>query len=118
MNNIYWLSVFVATFFEVLWVIGLKYSSNILEWIVTLVFIGATFVLLTFAGKKLPIGTTYTVFTGIGTVGTLLVDVVFFEAVLSSPKIFFIVLLIIGVIGLKMVTNTDEVTASLEKEKL
>lgn len=117
--NIYWISVFVATFFEVLWVIGLKYSTSIFEWVVTILFIGATFVLLTFANKKLPIGTTYTVFTGIGTVGTLLIDVVFFGSSLTLLKIFFIVLLLVGVIGLKLVTNTDgDIVLEVEKEKI
>ena len=52
--NKYWFSVFIATIFEVIWVIGLKYSSSIQEWIATILCIGITFVLLTFANKKLP----------------------------------------------------------------
>ena len=115
MLNIYWVSVFVATIFEVLWVIGLKYSSNIIEWITTIIFIALTFVLLTYAGKKLPISTTYTVFTGIGTVGTILVDIVFFGEELSMIKILFILLLIIGVVGLKVVTDSPQIITEKEK---
>ena len=63
--NRYWFSVFIATFFEVIWVLGLKYSSSIQEWIATVLCIGITFILITFANKGLPIGTTYTVFTDI-----------------------------------------------------
>ena len=114
--NIYWLSVFVATVFEVIWVIGLKYSSSIEDWVGTIICIGLTFVLLTFANKKIPISTTYTVFTGIGTVGTIIVDIVFFGEELKAIKVFFILILIAGVIGLKLITNDDEVT--LEKGKL
>ena len=106
--NKYWFSVFIATIFEVIWVIGLKYSSSIQEWIATILCIGITFVLLTFANKKLPIGTTYTVFTGVGTVGTILVDIVFFGEELKVTKAFFILMLIIGVVGLKLVTNNDD----------
>ena len=47
--NRYWFSVFIATFFEVIWVIGLKYSSSIQEWIATVLSIGITFILITFA---------------------------------------------------------------------
>jgi len=115
MLNIYWVSVFVATIFEVLWVIGLKYSSNIIEWITTIIFIALTFVLLTYAGKKLPISTTYTVFTGVGTVGTILVDIVFFGEELSMIKILFILLLIIGVVGLKVVTDSPQIITEKEK---
>jgi len=103
--NIHWLCLFIATQFEVLWVIGLKYSTSILDWIGTLLCIAATFVLMTIAGKKLPIGTTYTVFTGIGTVCTLLSDVVFFGEKLTVMKVIFIATLLMGVIGLKLITK-------------
>jgi len=49
--NKYWMAVFIATIFEVIWVIGLKYSTNIIEWIGTIICILLTFVLLTFANK-------------------------------------------------------------------
>ncbi|MDO6829232.1 multidrug efflux SMR transporter [Poseidonibacter sp. 1_MG-2023] len=114
--NKYWMAVFIATIFEVIWVIGLKYSTNIIEWIGTIICILLTFVLLTFANKKLPIGTTYTVFTGIGTVGTILADVILFNQEITLLKIFFIIMLIIGVIGLKMVTTSNEL--ALEKERI
>ena len=37
--NKYWMAVFIATIFEVIWVIGLKYSTNIIEWIGTIICI-------------------------------------------------------------------------------
>jgi len=112
--NRYWASVYVATIFEVLWVMGLKYSASIEEWIGTVLCIAFTFILLTYAQKKLPISTTYTVFTGVGTVGTILVDVLFFGEELKAVKVFFILILIFGVIGLKIVTNNHN--KELEKE--
>lgn len=108
--NKYWFSIFIATIFEVIWVIGLKYSSSIQEWIATVLCIGITFVLITFANTKLPIGTTYTVFTGVGTVGTILVDIVFFGEELKAMKAFFILMLIFGVVGLKLLTSNDDTT--------
>jgi paired small multidrug resistance pump len=96
-------------------VIGLKYSSSIQEWIGTILCIGITFILLTFANKKLPIGTTYTVFTGVGTVGTILVDILFFGEELKAIKAFFIFMLIIGVLGLKLVTSTDDLIVENRK---
>jgi len=111
--NLYWMAIFVATVFEVLWVIGLKHASNPFEWIGTASCIVTTFVLLTFAGKKLPIGTTYTVFTGIGTVGTIVIDTLFFGETLGVVKVLLIALLLLGVIGLKMITEEHDV--SVEK---
>jgi len=113
--NIHWLSVFVATIFEVIWVIGLKYSTSIIEWIATILCIGLTFVLLTFANKKLPISTTYTVFTGIGTVGTIIVDIVCFSEELKAIKVFFILILILSVIGLKLITKDNDIAPVEEK---
>jgi paired small multidrug resistance pump len=113
--NRYWFSVFIATFFEVIWVIGLKYSSSIQEWIATILCIGITFILITFANKRLPIGTTYTVFTGVGTVGTILVDIVFFGEEVTVIKVFFILMLITGVVGLKFLTSNDDLV--LEERK-
>ena len=69
--NLHWGCVFIATIFEVLWVIGLKHSQSSVAWGATLLAIAMTFILLSIANQKLPIGTTYTVFTGIGTVGTV-----------------------------------------------
>ena len=114
--NIYWFSVLIATLFEVLWVIGLKYASSISEWIATIICIALTFILMIFAQTKLPIGTTYTIFTGIGTIGTILVDVIFFGEELKAIKVFFILILIIGVMGLKLVTTNNDI--ELEKGKL
>ena len=114
--NRYWLSIFIATFFEVIWVIGLKYSSSIQEWIATILCIGITFILITFANKRLPIGTTYTVFTGVGTVGTILVDIVFFGEEVTAIKVFFILMLITGVVGLKFLTSYDDLV--LEERKV
>lgn len=59
------------------------------------------------AGKKLPVGTVYAVFVGMGTVGTVLSDVIFFREPFNLAKIMFILLLLVGVIGLKLVTKDD-----------
>ena len=58
--------------------------------------------------KTLPVATVYVVFTGIGAVGTNLVDILVFREPVSVMKIVFIVLLIAGIIGLKLVTDKPE----------
>ncbi|KKK39499.1 multidrug resistance protein SMR [Mesobacillus campisalis] len=103
-----WIKVFVAAFFEVIWVIGLKYSDSLLDWTGTVVAIIISFYGLISAGKGLPVGTLYAVFVGLGTAGTVAVDILFFGDPFKIEKILLIVLLLVGVIGLKLVTDEQQ----------
>ena len=103
-----WLSIVIAAIFEVMWVIGLKHASNPLEWLGTCVAIFVSFYLMIKAGEKIPVGTVYAVFVGLGTTGTILVDALIFKQPISVMTIFFVVILIIGVIGLKL--SSDDKT--------
>ncbi|MNP57937.1 Multidrug resistance protein YkkC [compost metagenome] len=60
--------------------------------------------LLILATKKLPVGTAYAVFTGIGTAGTVIAEMVLFGEPFRIIKLLLILLLLSGVIGLKIVT--------------
>ena len=60
-------------------------------------------VLLAKAVQTLPISTAYPVWTGIGAVGTVLLGIFFFHEPVSFARIFFIITLIVSVVGLKMV---------------
>ncbi len=73
--NKHWIKVFIAAFFEVFWVIGLKYSYDFWAWTGTVVSIIISFYLMIMAGRKLPVGTVYAVFVGMGTVGTVFSDI-------------------------------------------
>ncbi|MFC0469160.1 multidrug efflux SMR transporter [Halalkalibacter kiskunsagensis] len=100
-----WTFIIIAGLVEVLWVIGLKHSSNLLEWGGTALLIYLSFTLLVKATKSLPVATVYAIFTGMGTAGTVLVDMVVFGEPFSWTKVLFILLLLSGVVGLKLVTN-------------
>lgn len=100
-----WIKVFLAAVFEVFWVIGLKHADSILEWSGTVVAIAVSFYGLVVAGRSLPVGTVYAVFVGLGTAGTAAADILFFGVPFSLPKVLLILLLLVGVIGLKMVTD-------------
>lgn len=102
--NMNWIKVFIAAFFEVLWVIGLKHADDFWTWGGTVVSIIVSFYLMIMAGRKLPVGTVYAVFVGIGTAGTVLSDILFFGEPFKVEKILLIVILLAGVIGLKVVT--------------
>lgn len=102
--NKHWMKVFVAAFFEVCWVVGLNHADSVLTWAGTIVAIVISFYLMITAGRTLPVGTVYAVFVGLGTAGTVLSDIVFFGQPFDATKLFFIALLLAGVIGLKLVT--------------
>lgn len=106
-----WLYVFLAGIIEVLWVIGLKYSNSLLEWAGTILLIGISFYVLMQATKTIPVATTYATFTGIGTAGTTIVGILVFEDDFSWLKMLFLTLLIIGILGLKLVTTEKEEAA-------
>lgn len=103
--NIHWLKVFIGAFFEVCWVIGLKHANGLLEWIGTIIAIIISFYLLIMSGKKLPVGTSYAVFVGLGTAGTVVSEILFFDEPFDLMKIILIAILLGGVIGLKLVTD-------------
>jgi paired small multidrug resistance pump len=102
-----WIKVLVAAFFEVFWVIGLKYADDFWTWTGTVISIIISFYVLIMAGRKLPVGTVYAVFVGLGTAGTVLSETLIFGELLKLEKLLLIVLLLIGVIGLKLVTKDD-----------
>lgn len=61
--------------------------------------------LLIKATQTLPIGTSYAVFTGIGAVGTVLLGILVFHEPVSFMRIFFIITLILSIVGLKVVSH-------------
>ncbi|GLX70083.1 DMT family transporter [Paenibacillus glycanilyticus] len=99
-----WLQVYVAAVFEVLWVTGLKHSDNAWSWAGTFIAIIVSFLLLIRASSQLPVGTVYAVFVGLGTTGTVISEAVFFGHPLHAAKLLFIALLLVGIIGLKLIT--------------
>ncbi|MEK4486301.1 multidrug efflux SMR transporter [Psychrobacillus sp. FSL H8-0484] len=105
--NTNWIKVFVAAFFEVFWVIGLKHADDFWTWTGTVISIIISFYVMIMAGRKLPVGTVYAVFVGLGTAGTVLSEILFFGEPFKMEKALLILLLLAGVIGLKLVTKDN-----------
>ena len=105
MDIMQWLKVILSGLIEVVWVTCLNYAHNTFTWLITLLFIALSFYLMLSATKQLPVGTVYAVFVGIGAAGTVIVDMLFINHVISLMKLLFIILLIIGIIGLKLSTD-------------
>lgn len=100
-----WMYVLLAGIVEIIWVTGLNYSTTIMEYTATIVAIVFSFILLIKATQYLPVGTVYAVFAGIGAAGTVIVETVFFGVPFNSLKIIFIAILLLGVIGLKLLSD-------------
>lgn len=103
-----WLSVVLAGLIEVLWVIGLKHANNTLEWAGTIICILLSFYLMLQASKHMPVGTVYAVFVGIGSTGTVIMDMLLFGEPFKLAKVALIAVLLLGVIGLKLVTGDKQ----------
>ena len=102
--NSNWLKIILAAVFEVVWVIGLKHADGFLDWAVTVIAIAISFTVMIMAGRKLPVGTVYAVFVGLGTAGTVLSEILIFNEPFSGAKLVLVGVLLAGVIGLKLVT--------------
>lgn len=77
-----WIILFVAGLFETGWAIGLKYTEGFTragQTVLTVVSMAISLGLLGLALRSIPLGTGYAVWTGIGTVGTVLFGIVFFQ---------------------------------------
>jgi paired small multidrug resistance pump len=105
--NANWMKVFVGAFFEVFWVIGLKHANGFWTWSGTVISIMVSFFLIIMASRKLPVGTVYAVFVGLGTAGTVISEIIFFSEPIKLEKIMLIALLLVGVLGLKLLTKDD-----------
>lgn len=100
-----WLIVIFAGLLEIVWAVGLRYTDGFTRlWpsVGTLLAMGVSFFLLSLAMRTLPTGTVYAVWVGIGAVGTVVFGVLFLGEPASLPRIISILLIILGIIGLKL----------------
>ncbi|MCA0971876.1 multidrug efflux SMR transporter [Halobacillus litoralis] len=106
-----WIYLLIGAVFEIGWAVGLKLSDGFTKpviSIVTVVLIFVSFYFFTKAVKEIDIGTGYAVFTGIGAAGTAIIGMTFLGDDTNTGKVFFIALLIIGIIGLKLTSSPEE----------
>lgn len=103
-----WVYLIIAGCFEVGFTTCLKLSDNFSQWKWSVGFficISLSFHFLNEAIKQIPLGTAYAVWTGIGAVGTAIIGIYFFKEPSDFWRIFFIMLLIGSIIGLKLVSK-------------
>jgi quaternary ammonium compound-resistance protein SugE len=99
-----WVYLLIAGAFEVVWASFLKLSEGFTKLnysIFTILGMLVSFYFLAQATKTLPIGTGYAIWTGIGAVGAVIVGVVLFREPVSLARGIFVLLVVVGIIGLK-----------------
>jgi len=102
-----WLILIVAGLFEMGWAVGLKYSqgfAKLIPSIFTIVGMIASFYFLSLALKSLPLGTAYAIWTGIGTVGTVILGIILFKEPIDIIRLICIGFIVVGIVGLKVVS--------------
>ncbi|XPV67740.1 MAG: DMT family transporter [Halarcobacter sp.] len=103
-----WIYLLLAGILEIGFALMLKLTENFTKLIPTVVFIIfaiLSFYSLTKAIETIPVGTAYSVWTGIGAFGTIIIGIVFFNEPATLLRLFFLFTLIASIIGLKLVSN-------------
>jgi|SRR6187431_2252301 quaternary ammonium compound-resistance protein SugE len=106
-----WVMLVIAGLFEVGWSIGLKYTegfTRVVPTVLTLVALAASMVLLSLAVRTLPIGTAYAVWVGIGALGAAVLGIVLFHEPVTAARVFFLALLLVSIIGLKITSGVGK----------
>lgn len=99
-----WIILIIAGLFEVGWAIGLKYTEGFTRLWPTVGTITAMIIslgLLGIAMKGLPVGTAYSIWVGVGAVGTVILGVVLLGESANVTRMISVALIIAGIIGLK-----------------
>ena len=100
-----WVILFLAGVFEIIWAYSMKMSegfSKLTPSIITVVFMILSVVLLSYSMKTLPLGTAYTIWTGIGAIGSFLVGVFILGEPASAMRMLAAILIISGLVLMKL----------------
>lgn len=100
-----WGLLIVAGLFEVVWAYSMKLSNGftrLLPSAVTLVMMLASFSLLALSMRTLPLGTAYTIWTGIGAVGAFVVGIVMLGEQVNTTRVLAAALIVSGIVLMKL----------------
>ncbi len=103
----HWIVLFLAGLLEVVWAVGLKYTEGFTKLVpsaVTLSAMAGSVILLGLALRALPLGTAYAVWTGIGTVGTVIWGIMMLDEPASAARLVCITMIVLGIAGLKLLS--------------
>ena len=103
-----WIMLFVAGLFEIVWAYAMKQSegfSRLWPTAITLVAMAISFLLLAAAMRTIPLGTAYTIWTGIGAVGAFVVGVTLLGEQLSLMRVIAALLIVSGLLLMKLASH-------------
>ncbi len=100
-----WFILIIAGLFEVVWAFSMKLSEGFTRlWpsVVTMAAMLVSFGLLAWAMRSLPLGTAYTVWTGIGAVGSFVFGIVFLGETANAARLSAAALIVSGLVVMKL----------------
>jgi quaternary ammonium compound-resistance protein SugE len=100
-----WIYLTVAGLLEVVWAVGLRYTSGFTRLtpsVLTLTAMAGSILLLSLALKQIPIGTAYAVWTGIGAVGAAIFGIVMLGESAAPVRLLCLGLIVAGIAGLRL----------------
>ena len=103
-----WIYLLITGALEITWAVAMKMSNGfsvLTPSIIAGVGYIASAVFLAIALKQLPLGTAYAMWTGMGIVGTTLLGVFLFHEKLSVPQVICVILIVVGIAGLKILAK-------------
>lgn len=101
----YWLILVIAGLLETVWAVGLKYSNGFTRpWVsfFTVLAMIVSMGMLGIAMKHLPLGTAYTIWVGIGSMGAVILGIFLMNDPVNPLRVLSLVLIMAGIIGLKL----------------
>ncbi|MDH7795407.1 MULTISPECIES: multidrug efflux SMR transporter [unclassified Beijerinckia] len=103
-----WILLLAAGILEVVWAFTMKQSEGFTKLtpsIITLITALASFALLAISMRSLPLGTAYTIWTGIGAIGAFVVGILVLGEQASLPRIIAAALIVSGLVLMKLSTE-------------
>ncbi len=104
-----WLVLVIAGIFEVVWAFSMKQSEGFTRlWpsVITLAAMLVSFALLSWSMRTLPLGTAYTMWTGIGAVGAFIAGIAFLGESMSVARIVAALLIVSGLVMMKLSSSS------------
>ncbi|HYY83888.1 MAG TPA: multidrug efflux SMR transporter [Beijerinckiaceae bacterium] len=103
-----WIMLVAAGLLEIVWAFSMKQSdgfSRLWPSVVTIVTMVLSFVLLAASMRSLPLGTAYTIWTGIGAVGAFIVGIAVLGEAVTAARVIAALLIVGGLVLMKMSTD-------------
>ena len=115
-----WFYLILAGLFETVWVVSMKYSEGFSRFwpsFATIVAMAISVYFLSLAMKTLPLGTSYAVWTAIGTLGAVIFGMQTFGESKSLLKILFLAMIVGGIGGLKALSDRESAAKKAEQSQ-